>query len=264
MKRILAGLLLLGCTAPALAADAAAQDVINCMRDNVPTSISMAQVTLTTTSHNGDSSTLSGNVYATQVKAEDGNTSLRAMLRLYQPKALAGAAFLVRETHNYLRDGMFVYLPSVNRVRRVTGSFADGALLGTNISYFDFKQMKNAFGDMHARLLQPDSFNGRGAYVLMFTPLPGVATDYTGVKVWVDKESCLAVKADFMQGQKLIKRLSSPKDAIQQAGDYWYLSTIKMSVPAKGSHTVMKVGDVVNDAKLSELYFSPHSFYKMR
>ena len=50
-------------------------------------------------------------------------------------------------TDDYLRDGMFVYLPAVKRVRRVTGTFADGALMGTNFSYFDFKQLQNTFGD---------------------------------------------------------------------------------------------------------------------
>ena len=100
----------------ATAADEAAK-VLECMQGNVPTSLRVQEVEFSTSDRSGPASTLKGRLYAARELAPDGSRLVRAMLHLSAPPNLSGAAYLIREKDGDLRDGMYVYLPSVKRVR---------------------------------------------------------------------------------------------------------------------------------------------------
>jgi hypothetical protein len=257
MKRAGTLLLLLACASAH--AEGGADPVIHCMRANVPPQLSIGMVELTMYDRTGGARTVKGHIYSARDKSPKGLMS--AMLRVDSPSDLKGASYLVRETDDYLRDGMFVYLPGVKRVRRVTGSFADGSLLGTNFSYFDFKQMQNAFGDLAAKLEPAEEVNGRAVHVLSFSALPGTETRYTNVKAWIDQKACIGVKAQFFEGNKLVKELSSPPDALHQAGDTWYLHEMEMRDPISGTRTVLRMGQLNTSKAPPRQAFDPTAFY---
>ncbi len=240
-------------------AEGSAEDVLKCMRLNVPPQLTIGKLVLTSYDRSGTARSIKGRLYT----ARDGSPKglMSATLRVDGPEDMRGAAYLVRETDDYLRDGMFVYLPSVKRVRRVTGSFADGSLLGTDFSYFDFKQMENAFGDLEAKLEGTEAVNGRPASVLSFKALPGTETKYTSVKAWIDQKACVGVKAEFYEGAKRVKSLSSPPDALRQSGSTWYVSEIEMRATGAGTRTVLRMGELDTAKPLSPRQFDPTVFY---
>lgn len=257
-----AGLLLtLLISAPVQAQDAA-EKVLECMRANFPPSMRVQQMELITSNAAGDSKTLKGRLFVMRENSETVEGGLlRAMLKIDAPSNLKGAAYLVRETDDFLRDGMFVYLPAVNRVRRITGNFADGSLMGTEFSYYDFKQLQGAFGDMSGKLERTEQIEGRPADVLAFKALPEVETRYTGVRAWVDQKTCVVLRADFLEGEKVIKRMTAPAKALQQSGKYWYLSEIELEVLGTGTRSSLRLGEVTSGSELSSVYFSPQSFH---
>ena len=257
MKRTVLLLLLLA--SATARAQGSADEVIACMRANVPPQLTIGAVELVMYDRTGGTRTVKGRLYSSRDKGPKGLMS--ASLRVDSPTDLKGAAYLVLETDDYLRDGMFVYLPGVKRVRRVTGSFADGSLLGTNFSYFDFKQMENAFGDLQAKLDPPAEINGRPVHVLSFEALPGTETRYSSVKAWVDQKACVGVKAEFYEGKRLVKQLVSPPDALHQIGDTWYLSEIEMRDPVAKTRTVLRMHELnVTNAPPARA-FDPIAFY---
>src|SRR3546814_18541356 len=65
-------------------------------------------------------------------------------MRISAPGDLAGASYLLRERDN--GDEMYVYIPALSKVRRVSGAAVDGSLWGTDLSFADVKQLGNAFG----------------------------------------------------------------------------------------------------------------------
>lgn len=249
--------------APAQAAETAAtaEKVIACMRANYPPAMRIQDVELTSTDRTGATTTLQGKVYVLREKLSAGSGPLRAMLRIEAPPRLAGAAYLVRETDDYLRDGMFVYLPSVRRVRRVSGTFADGALMGTDFSYYDFKQLSNAFGDLDGKLEGQEKIQGRTTHILSFSALPGVDTRYNGVRAWIDEQSCVPLKAEFIENDKPRKRLTAPVSALQKSGDYWYLAETRMEDLVEGTKTILRISRVKAGEDLPNRYFDPNSFY---
>jgi hypothetical protein len=246
---------------PAQAQDQA-QNVLDCMRANVPQRLSVKGLELTAFDRGGGSRTLKGRLYVGRDKGPSGKDLISATLFVDLPPELKGAAYLVKETDDYLRDGMFVYLPAVRRVRRVTGTFADGALLGTNFSYFDFKQLQNAFSDVSAKYEAAADVNGRPAHVLSYTVLEGAETRYTGGKLWIDQQACVVVKGEFYEaGSRVAKRFGSPPGALRQSGPTWYLAESEMQEPASGTRSTVRVTKLDTQGAVPNRYFDPNLFY---
>ena len=253
-------LLLFGLLAVPAWADDAATKVMECMRANVPPHLSIGMLELTVYDRVGGSRQLKGRMFTRKEQGGDKGL-MHASLRIDAPAEFKGAAYLVRETDDYLRDGMFVYLPAVKRVRRVTGSFADASLMGTNFSYFDFKQLQNAFGDLSASVEPAEHINGRPAHVLSFKALPGTETRYTRVKAWIDQQACVAVRAVFHEGKKLAKELSSLPGSLKQAGATWYVAEIEMRDLSAGTRTVLRMGKLDSERAPANRHFDPNAFF---
>ncbi len=242
-------------------ADDAAQRVLECLRANVPTTVRVQEFELRITDHLGESSTLSGRLFAQRESRGPQPSFAHAMLRVNQPEHLRGAAYLVRQTDDYLRDGMYVYLPSVKRVRRVSGTFADGALLGTTFSYYDFKQLANAFGDLDAHLEAPQTIEMRPVHVLSFKVLPGSETRYSGARAWIDQATCLPLKVEFLEHGKPRKRLTANANALRPYGKFWYLSESELVDLRDNSRTLLRVTKVEGGEPLPKRLFDPNAFY---
>jgi len=255
-------LLLALLTAGVAQAQSDAQTVLECVRGNVPRTLRIQELELSTVA-DGDSkvSSMRARLYAQQDRTDHGD-QLRAMLRVMEPASLAGAAYLVREAGSYAEEGLYVWLPSVRRVRRVSGEFADGALLGTDFSYNDFKQLQGAFGGLAAaKQALPETIEGRPVWLLAFKPEQGVKTTYSEVQSWVDQKTCVPLKMSYYSGGKLHKQLKVPVAALKQADKYWYPSVVEMRDLKVGSTSTVRVQGLLPDDKLSGRYFNPKLFY---
>lgn len=259
MKRFVAGLLAL--VAVQAGAQDTAQKVIGCMRANVPDTVRIDALEFAMFDRQGATQTLKGRLYAIKETPNPGAGFMHTMLRIDAPSQFKGASYLVRETDDFLRDGMFVYLPSVGRVRRVTGTFADGSMLGTSFSYFDFKQFAGAFGDLQATLEQPETIEGRPVNVLAFKALPGAETRYSGVRAWVDQRTCVVLKAEFSENDQVRKRFAGAASGLTQSNGYWYLTEAEMRDLKDDSRTIVRMTKVTSGAALPGRYFDATSFY---
>lgn len=260
MKRlgaVLAGVLLALPAWPA-GADDALQKVLDCMAANVPATLHVEPLELQSTDRAGGSRTLKGRLYA--MRGKDGEA--RVNLHIDAPDYLAGAAYLLRQGKPGTEDEMYVFLPSVNRVRRVVGDAGYDSLLGTDFSYVDFKQMQSAFGGSTATLEAPQALEQqRPAYVLSFKSQPGALSPYSLVRMWVDQKTCVALKADFYQNDTVSKELSAPASALRQSGNYWYLGRAQMRDLQKGTSSELRILGVDNTDELPTRLFEPRLFY---
>lgn len=244
-----------------------ASSILACMRGNVPAGPMVSKISVTTHDPGTDAEqTLSGQFYVAREQAKGASgAQLWAMLRVMKPEHLAGAAYLVREVNNKLNDEMFVYLPAVGRVRRITGSFANKPLLGTTFSYFDFKQIWNAFGDLvPVALSETTKVNGRSAYVLHFHTQPETRISYSKVAVWVDQKTCVPIRADFIRDDEVLKRMTVPKGAIEHSETHWYPARIRMRDLVNNLVSVMHIKDLRSLEEDKGALFAPDAFYKWK
>ncbi len=259
---ILLSFLSLPLASPAAATEAEAASVMACMRENLPTRLEVEEFVVLSSSQDGNRETLSGEIYFTRERMNGDIGRARAMMRITQPVALRDSAYLILETDDYLRDGMFVYLPAIARVRRVNGEIADGRLFGTDITYYDFKQIRSAFGDMDAQYLKQDIAQNRPVHNLRLTPDAEVNAGYDELIAQVDIETCLPLNLSFYQQGELIKDATVPAHAIEADGERWYPTEFTLRDRINNSQSTLKTIGFRSDEKLPERLFHPASFYK--
>ena len=250
--RILVALLLVA--GAAHANDAATDKVLDCMRANIPKVMRIQNFELDAVDPAGGERLLRGKLYA---KRE--NDLVRAMVKIKSPPDLNNAAYLVRE--GVERDDMFIFLPALNRVRRIMGGGSDSPLFGTDLSYSDIKQVQNAFSGGPVKLEKPDTLEGRPMYVLALTPAAAAQSNYSLIRGWVDQKTCVALKVEFYEGANVRKRLSSPAKSLKQEGSSWYVSEARMDDLHSKSRTTLKITGLSYVDKLSERYFNASSFF---
>lgn len=244
--------------APSAAAPAStttADKLLACMKSNIPPTVRIQTIEVTSFDRAGSERTLKGTIYATR---EAGKASV--MLHVDAPSDLARSAYLVRE--NTSGDEIYLYLPSVNRTRRVTGAAVDGNLWGSDISYNDLKQLQSAFDGAGLKLEAPAQIDGQPVEVLTMTPKAGSSTRYNLIRAYLDPKSCLAVKAEFLQGADVRKVMTASSRDFKQSGTRWYPSEIQVQTPAEGTHTRVRVTGLSIGDKLSSRYFNPTAFYQ--
>lgn len=240
--------------APPKTAANPADKVLECMRANIPPKIRIQEFELKAIDRAGGERLLRGRLYATR----EGDRA-RVMMKIEAPTDLAGAAYLVRETKT--SDEMYLYLPAVRKVRRLSGASQDGKLFGTDLSYSEIKQISNAYDGASLKLGAPEKVDGRPVHVLAMAPRAGTTTQYSQVKALVDQKTCVPLRVDFMDGGSVRKKLVTDAKSLKQSGSHWFFSAAEMSDVREGTRTKLKLSEILSPEKLADRLFNPQTFY---
>lgn len=239
---------------PCAAVAADVDKVLECMRANIPSTVRIQTVEIAAYDRSGGERVLRGKIYGTR---EDGR--VRVNTRIEAPPDLAGAAYLVREGD--AGDEMYMFLPALNKVRRITGAAMDGKLWGTDLSYNDVKQVQNAFAGGTTRLEGAAEIEKRPVQVVHFTPRAQDSARYEQLKAFVDRQTCVALRTEFYEGGTLRKEITVQAKDLKQSGTHWYAAAALVKDLKDGTHTRLRVLGVTAGDKLAGRYFSPTQFY---
>jgi hypothetical protein len=225
------------------------------MQANLPPSARVQQLEITSVDRAKGTRSLEANLYAMQEKG-----LLRMSLRIVGPPDLAGSAYLLREAEGEREDDIYLSLPKVRRIRHIKGAQASQSLFGTDFSLADVRQIQSAYIGGEGKLGDEEVIDKRSVQVLTQKPAEGKPSTYSLIRTWVDKDTCVPLKTEFYEGDKLRKRLTSPASALQQSGKYWYLSEMEMADLKAETKTTVKLGRVMDVEGLSSRYFNPSTF----
>ncbi len=239
-----------------------ATGLLTCMVNNLPTALRVQQLEIVSTGRDGHQRQMDGRLF--MLRDDDGASSaVRAVLRVDAPAAYAGTAYLMHGDLSMPPRQTYVYLPALQRVREVTGSFADGPLLASDFSYREFRMLLGIFDDGEIRVEGPDAVDGRDAVRMTFIPPADMVTPYQTIQVWIDDASCLPLKAEFRQGEVVRKRFSVDVGSLTTTNDQQFANLSRMDDLIEGSHTVIRVLGVTAGAELPENLFNPAAFYRV-
>jgi len=167
---------------------------------------SVASATFTLTNRDG----------ASRVRQTSGLTRLQAngqdslrLVRFLSPADIKGTATLLVE-HAGADDDMWIYLPALAKVRRLSASNKRDAFVGTDFSYGDIIGHKTA--EWTHTLLREEAVDGAPAYVIESVAGSDAVkanTGYAKRMSWVRKADFVAARIDFwdVAGQPL-KRIT--------------------------------------------------------
>lgn len=251
---VLAGGLLLA-AGEASPADLKLDALLACMRANVPQTVQVQEIELRATERDGRERRMRGRLFLSRERQQ-----LRAMLRMESPPDLAGSAYLLLERPG-AADEMYIFVPALNRVRRINSDAADGKLWGTDIAYTDLRQLGSAVSVRGTRLIGTEVLGGRAVQRLVVTLPRNENSLFSELQIWVDAQSCLATRVDFLAGKTVHKRLSVDPQRLQHDSVYWYASELTIADLDAGTRTRLTVLGMRLDKTLSDRVFSPTGFH---
>ena len=249
-------LMLLGVHPAAWGADTP-ESITACMKANIPEALQVREFELASTDKTGGTRTLVGKLHA---RLEGGK--INAMMRIVAPADMRDAAYLVRESSDPAKEEeMYVYIPALQKVRRITGGMRDSSLFGTDLSYSDVKQITYALSGGTLKIERVENLEARPAWVLSMASDASAGARFDKVFAWIDQKSCMVLKAEFQQGGVVRKRFTSAAKHLAQSGPHWYITQARIEDLQEKTHTELKVTGLLSDKDLADRLFNPRAFY---
>ena len=224
--------------------------VRSCLEQNTPESTSAQTIELRARDRSGYEQVLQANVYW---KRFPENRS-RILMHFTEPADIRGARFLIIE--NEPQNDMYIYMPGLLIVRKITSKRISSSILGTDFSYEDYERLHGILTDLKAEQYPDEVFSGRPVYVV--NSYPDDTSGYEKITTFIDKETCVALKTDlYERGHQLRKTMSIDPATIKKAGSIHVPGELLMRDVRDETETQMVILKIVTDTPLDDDLFDP-------
>ena len=210
MYKILLPSLLLLLASPTGAMDLP-EAVQTCLAKNLPDATSAQTIELRARDRGGYESIMQADVYWKRFDDADANV----LMYMHEPSDVRGARFLI--VQNEPQNDMYIYMPGLFKVRKITSSNISNSMLGTDFSYEDFERLQGVMTKMKAEQQPDEVLDGRPVYVI--DSYPGDDSGYDKIVSYIDTATCVTLKTElFENAGQLRKRLTVNPEKIRQTG----------------------------------------------
>lgn len=218
---------------------------------------SAADATITLTHRDG----------STRVRRTTGHTRLKPngidnmrLVRFLSPADISGTATLLLENHAG-EDDLWVYLPALGKVRRLSSSNKKDAFVGTDFSYGDV--LGHRTRDWTHRWLKEERVDGHPCDLIESLPLNDSIRQTSGYSKrwsWVRQDNRVTVQGEFWDtGGQLLKRMQASD--VRAAGNQGRWQAMKTSVEnlQTGHRTLIEYQQFKADQGVPATLFSPQA-----
>jgi hypothetical protein len=229
-----------------------ADEISQCMRDNLPRRNSTQTMVLRSINRVGDVAESTAKIFW-QLGEDDLS---KVLLRFSKPLDMRDAGVLMLEQTGRSPD-TFLYLPATKMVRRVSSRAASSSLFGTDFSYEDFARLLGMAADASQERGEDGEISGRPVYVLNSTPAADSGSAYERVTSFVDQESCVPLRVEsYESGGELRKRLTADASKITREGSIWIPNHQTMEDLRDETRTELTIDEIDTEKKIHRKIFS--------
>ena len=165
-----------------------------------------------------------------------------------KPSDIRKATFLV---HKFIdrEDDRWMYLPSLDLVKRISASDGRTSFMGSHYLYEDLSGRNIAY-DKYELVDESDKF-----YHIKITPKEPNTVEFSTYDLWVDKKTFLFYKSEFYdKNGRLYRRGETLSQEVIQG--YPTLTKVRVSDIMGGGHTIAEYSKIKYDNKLDDSLFS--------
>lgn len=178
---------------------------------------------------------------------------LAVLTRFTDPTDIAGTGLLTLDHINADTD-QWIYLPALDRVRRISASRKGGRFVNSEIYYEDLRERKPS-QDQH-RITGREVVSGITCEVLESIPVEASNSVYLKRVSWIDPITLLPLQINFYE-----KNLSEPTKRVQvkkhsKVQGYWTIQDSVVTELSSGNQTRLTVAKIVYDRRLPTKLFS--------
>jgi len=249
MRTILFTLLLL--LQPSLASAADVPEVVRaCLEKNLPETTSVQAIELRARDRSGYEQVLQANVYWKRYPDERN----RVLMHFSEPADIRGARFLV--IRNEPQNDMYIYMPGLFKVRKITSKRISSSILGTDFSYEDYERLHGILTDLQAEQFPDDVLDGRPVYVV--NSYPDDSSGYEKISTRIDIETCVALKTElYERNHQLRKTLTIDPATIKPVGAIQVPRELVMRDLRDKTETRMLIREIHTGVELEDALFDP-------
>ena len=186
-----------------------------------------------------------------RLSGEGGEVS--TLIRFTEPADIAGTGLLTLDAADG-ESNQWIYLPAMQRVRRVDSNRKGGRFVNSDYYFEDLRDRKPTM-DTH-RLIGQETIDGVACEVLESVPVEAGNSVYLRRVSWIDPASLLPLRVDFFEkdAEQPSKRLEVVvRDQVQ---GYWTVMDSTLSDLGSGHQTRLTVGKLRYDRNLPESLFT--------
>jgi hypothetical protein len=175
----------------------------------------------------------------------------RRLIIVQEPEELKGSAALLWEPREKKPDVIWVYIPTINRVRELLGIDQYDTFFGTTFKYADLGFMK-----LHDRyvLLGEETCEGKQAYKVAENRLPD--DYYSRIINWIAVDTKLPIKREFYSRGRQLWKTEFFKDISIIDGTPTPVRVLMTLVDGRTS-TELKLTEVNYDVPIPDELFNP-------
>ncbi|KPK89779.1 hypothetical protein AMJ80_09290 [bacterium SM23_31] len=160
-----------------------------------------------------------------------------------------------------LEDNLWMYLPNIEKVIKISGHLLRQSMMGSDYSYEDTLDRIKLLEDYTSVLLGEEDFDGRTCYVLELTAARKDVTYYRR-KIWVDKEYFIGLKSElYAKTGKLLKMMTVHKIEQIQGRHYPTQATMQ-DLLRKDSRTEFFITGIQFDVDIPDEIFTIRNLEK--
>ena len=227
-------------------------EIDRCLGENSPEQTMIQETEITTLDRTGSDRTQEAKLYWKRSKKGQS----RMFMRVESPPELRGSAYLVIQYEDRPND-MWMYLPEIRKVRRISSRTVSGSLFGTDFSYEDVEYIQLSATGSTSRRLADAELDGRPVYVIESLPGAGAGSAYTRVVAFIDHEYCVPLKTQFYEdGDTLRKLMTADPTKISREVDSWVPRDVVMKDLRRGTASHLVVKEIGIDTEIPDRRFT--------
>jgi hypothetical protein len=235
------------CVTALFAQDAAS--IVDASLNRIKASTVLTQSRMVISAKNGSATERAINQYSKDDK--DGNE--RVIIEFLSPASVKGTRFLTMNKSDGGKD-QWIFLPSLNRVRRIASSEGSGSFMGTDLSYDDIASTSRKAGEDTHKILREEIYNDNDCYVIESVP-KDKSYQYSKMNLWIDKKNSVTHKMElFDKSGKLVKVFEIKK--LQDVQGRFTPMESTMTNTASGTSTTIFVQKIQYDGNIPEGAFT--------
>lgn len=173
--------------------------------------------------------------------------------RITSPEHLRGMTVLMLEAEDRSHDA-FLYLPSLDKVRRISSSQRGDAFFGTDVTYEDIEHQSVADFDVNG--IERDTLAGEPVYRIDASPKRRLNYDRVVFSI-AESDGAMLGSAYFKrEANEPYRVLSAPRGHMIKSGGHVLPTRMRVENRMRGSHTEVALHDLRTDREIDDRIFS--------
>jgi hypothetical protein len=182
-----------------------------------------------------------------------GNGESVTLIRFLDPRDIAGTGLLSLTRADGTNE-QSLYLPELDRVRRIGGDRKGGRFVGSDLYYEDLQERRPA-KDSH-RLIGKETINGVACEMLESVPVEADESVYRKRVSWIDPQTLLVHRLDYFERDDATPSKRWLLLASKRVQGFWTVTDSRVTDLTSGHETRLVVESVVYDRKLPAKLFT--------